>query len=231
MTYDIEARVRRNRRWIIAAAVVALALTGGGIGIGLALSGGSNEGGSRSPDIRWINYHGARLPVSGRHGPSHLKNDRAWGFSHDRMGAVMAATHIAMRTDSTVGPEVFRPTIRRQVTGAFRPVLADTAIRNYKIQRRKANIAPGEPLPATSQAQITGYRVERYSPRSAVVHVLDRGQSSRGPVAADIAVELRWSGPAKSGRWKVVAPSQGQWELEANQVNTSDNYTTFPREG
>ncbi|GAA1194908.1 hypothetical protein [Pseudonocardia alaniniphila] len=52
-----------------------------------------------------------------RHGPFHEFNGRATGFSHDGVGAALAATHIGARTASVAGSDAVAATLDEQCWG------------------------------------------------------------------------------------------------------------------
>lgn len=76
---------------------------------------------------------------SQRHGPFHESDGRASGFSHDELGAVLAATHIGPRITAAAGMPIVEATLVQQCWGdvtAARERLAttlprpDTAVRD-----------------------------------------------------------------------------------------------------
>lgn len=251
MTYDIEAEVRRRTRRIalIATAVVAAALAVMG---GLALWGGGD--GSPPPDassssvastdgfgsplgqtrsstddigtVTWVDVRGMALPVSARYGPARVAEGRAWGFARNQFGAVMAATHIAVRADAIVGPRVYRPTIEEQVIGTDVDDLASNVDIEYEQRRAEAGVPASDPLPGT-HASLAGYRVESYTDQAAFLRLLiaSPGPNAQGTVYVDFRIEVRWS----DGDWRLVAPPGGRWQNATGQAPSTNGYTAFPR--
>jgi hypothetical protein len=72
---------------------------------------------SASPVISWSNVGGSPVPVSHTNGPRHAGGGRATGFSHDALGAALAAVNISFRLASEVGPQVYEATAREQCFG------------------------------------------------------------------------------------------------------------------
>jgi hypothetical protein len=52
--------------------------------------------------------------VSAAHGPFETANGLAVGFSHDELGALLAAINISARLTGQAGPAVYETTARRQ---------------------------------------------------------------------------------------------------------------------
>lgn len=60
---------------------------------------------------------GGTAASSPRHGPSGQDGNRVIGFSHDEVGAAIAATHIGPRTSAGAGADVVDATLRTQCWG------------------------------------------------------------------------------------------------------------------
>jgi hypothetical protein len=60
---------------------------------------------------------GGTAASSPRHGPFGQDGNRAFGFSHDEVGAAIAATHIGPRTSAGAGGDVVDATLRTQCWG------------------------------------------------------------------------------------------------------------------
>jgi hypothetical protein len=251
MTYDIEAEVRRRTRRIavIAAAVVAAALAViGGLAVwdggdgspppdassaSAAYTDGLGSAGSQTPlatddigAVTWVDVRGMALPVSTRYGPAKVAEGRAWGFARSQFGAVLAATHIAVRADAIVGPRVSRPTIEEQVIGMDVDDLASNVDSEYEQRRAEAGVAAGDSLPET-HASLAGYRVESYTDQVAFLRLLiaSPGTNAQGTVYVDFRIEVRWS----DGDWRLVAPPGGRWQNATGQAPSANGYTAFPR--
>jgi hypothetical protein len=255
MTFELEAGVRRRTRrvLVIAAAVVAVVLVGGVLafyaGRGSGGHGGpsaaapttaatpapagsgpttgstsAGAGGDLGP-VTWMDVRGMTLPVSASHGPTQRTDGRAGGFSRDRAGAVLAAVHITIRADAIVGPAVFTPTIRDQVTGVDAPALAAAVQTDYTNRAAKAGITGGQPLPET-HVEMTGYALDSYTDTAAYVRLLvaTPGPQAQGTLYVAFRLEVRWSGRD----WQLVAPPGGQWRDATGQAPSTDGYTLFP---
>jgi len=252
MTYDIEAQVRRRTRRVVGiAAVVVAAVVAAAVFAVLALRGDRDTAspmpapltpppstatadptgtpparpGDLGP-VTWADVRGMAVPVSAKYGPASRDGGRAARFTHDRPGAVLAAAHIAPRAEAIVGPAVYRPTIRDQVTGTDAEALLTNVESDYEQRRAKAGVPAGDPLPET-HAEIAGYRIDSYNDQSAFLRLLiaSPGPNAQGTVYVDFRLEVRWSGQD----WRLVAPPGGEWRSSTGQVAGKDGYTLFPR--
>ncbi|GLW98899.1 hypothetical protein [Microtetraspora sp. NBRC 16547] len=173
--------------------------------------------------LTWQDFHGVRLPLSSADGPHTLKNDRAEGFARTRQGALLAALHIAVRANAQWGPDVFEPTITRQVTGSDAAQLLDKTRKQYEESRQEAGLPERSTL---GQAYVTeeAYRWESYSPDAATVDIVSAGPSAAGTtVRASTRVQLVW----RDGDWRVIAPLGGDWGNAASELKQLDGYTMF----
>jgi hypothetical protein len=162
-------------------------------------------------DLRWVDFHRVRVPVSASAGPRDYPLAGApGGFARSPAGAVMAAVHIALRVDDRFGPAVFAPTVRQRVTGPD----AAAALAAVQQDRAQAGVPEGEAA-GPVYVSLDGFRLDGYSPAAAVVHLLAQGpaDSYTGAGYADYRVELRWaSGDWAGGDWSMLAPPGGRWE-------------------
>ena len=249
MTIDIEDRARRStRRVILVAGVAGVLLVGLGLAGGLWLGRQSDTPSTRtsaspkqttsassspapvgSPTtatldgLRWMDTNGIFLPVSAQGGPQQVGN-RASGFAHTPTGALMAAVHIAPRTDAAMGSDIFRPTIQDQVIGDDQPKLLSTVEADYKNQRDKSGIAEGKPI-RRSTTVVRGFRMSTYATDVTYLNVLLSDTDTSGQtVLVDFRLQVRWSG----SDWKLNAPVNGQWRSATAQVGSTAGYTLFP---
>lgn len=156
------------------------------------------------PDLVWQQYRpGVDLPVSTSSGPAVEQDGRARGFAHTELGAALAAIHLTTRTDRAVGPAVFGPTIQEQVVGPDAPRFAQTVADDYEKERQRRALPAGTPF--NPERELSGYRVEQYSPEVARVVVYQAGQEGSAPLIFAFRFELRWVGDD----WKLVAPAGG----------------------
>ena len=108
-------------------------------------------------DLRWVDVNGVRLPVSDTHGPTRQHDGLAFGFSHDELGAVIAAAALDYRTSALPGPAVYRATITGQGVGDPDAQLSEVDA-SYTSRVSAAGVSYGQPLPAPN-AHVVGYRI------------------------------------------------------------------------
>ncbi|WP_066946643.1 hypothetical protein [Microtetraspora fusca] len=189
------------------------------------LAGCSHTSSAPAPtaQLTWQDFHGVRLPLSTTDGPRTLKNDQAEGFARTQQGALLAALHIAVRANAQWGPDVFEPTIARQVIGSDSAQLLDKTREQYEQSRREAGLPERSPL---GKAYVTeeAYRWESYSPDAATVDIVSAGPAAAGTtVRASTRVQLVW----RDGDWRVIAPLGGDWGNAASELKQLDGYTMF----
>lgn len=174
--------------------------------------------------LRWRDFHGIALPYTPQAGPRRRDGDLASGYADTRTGAVVAALNIAVRANAQWGPGVFVPTIRRQVVGVDRPALLNGCRSDYQHMAGRAGVSGGDPI-GRGYAVEAGYRFVSYSPQAATVDVLTTGPGSDGGTArAATRIQTVW----RSGDWRVVAPSGGDWGNTAAAVTgNGTNFTYF----
>lgn len=162
--------------------------------------------------VEWTDLYGVRLPVAAA-GPANSDDGRVWGFERSEAGAVLAAIHIAHRTEYAPGPPVFEPTIDQQVVGVDKAALLLNAQNAYEEARIRERPGPdGEVLEAYRKARqyetaVWGYRVDSYTPDAASTAVLVRTLRNGGPVYANFALTVRWI----ESDWRLVAPVNGRY--------------------
>ncbi|MFD1521455.1 hypothetical protein [Pseudonocardia yunnanensis] len=138
---------------------------------------------------------------SSRHGPFHEFNGRATGFSHDDLGAALAATHIGARTAPAAGTEVLAATLDEQCWG-------DVA----RARERLFTALPRPDAPPREAVSATAmyFRVIAGDPRGEFV-VLSLLAETPQPRArgglSRVAVAMRWSGRDWQLRVPVPGPS------------------------
>ncbi len=139
---------------------------------------------------------GGTAAWSPRHGPFGQKGDRAFGFSHDEVGAAIAATHIGPRISSGAGAAPREATLIAQCWG-------DLAAARERILT--ALPIPGQPARADLTPVAIFFRVLAGDGRGdhVVVSLLadtsqarDRGGYSR------VDASLRW----EHGDWRLRVP-------------------------
>lgn len=205
----IRRRRRRPTRLIAAglAATVMLALLGG-LAVRLAQPAppatvashsGAPSAATVTPTVAGvagasaIAWQGAALPVHPTAGPRVLTDTRATGFSHDPLGAALAATHIATHLDPYTGPPVFEPTLAEQVLHAPEG-LVQALTRAYRSAARqqgyaKAAVAEGRPVLAPTGA-IQAWRIPEYHPDA--VTTVELRVAAPGGELLTYEIHVRW---------------------------------------
>jgi hypothetical protein len=160
------------------------------------------------PDVTWVPVAGVDVPVSRLHGPRNVTPETASGFSQSEEGAALAAVHILVRTSAAAGPNIYRPTLTRQVVGANVAAMKLLLDEQYQQLRPEHPVVDGEPV--TGDAEVRGYRVARYGPNqdtAAIDIVLTSPNLRASGQRLKFAVQLLWD----HEDWRVVAPPQGDW--------------------
>lgn len=128
MSYMMEPAPSRSGRrgvWVlgvlalVVAAVVAYAV--GRAQPGLEVD---SPAGQATSGIRWERLGPWVVPTSAGHGPFRSGAGLASGFSHDDLGAALAAINIVQRFSVELGPQVYVPTVRAQAYGDVETLLA-----------------------------------------------------------------------------------------------------------
>jgi hypothetical protein len=176
--------------------------------------------------LGWADFHGIRLPQSAESGPRHSRGGLAWGFANTQEGALLAAINIAVRTGAQLGPNIFQPTIRDQVTGPDAAALLKADASGYAALRAAAHVRPGQPV-GRAYAVEAGFRFVAFTPADATVDIVTEGPGSGGTtVRTATRIEVVWL----RGDWRVVAPPGGDWANSATAISSLTGYTTFPNE-
>ena len=177
--------------------------------------------------LDWADFHGIQLPQSAEAGPRHMRGGLAWGFADTQEGALLAAINIAVRTAAQWGPDIYRPTIRRQVTSPDAAALLKADASGYAALRAAAHVRSGQPA-ARGYAVEAGFRFVAFTPADATVDIVTEGPGSGGTtVRTATRVEVVWL----RDDWRVVAPPGGDWANSATAISSLTGYTTFPNEG
>jgi hypothetical protein len=146
--YQHQPTKSRTAIWVgLAVVLVALLAVGAyflgrGQGSTAAADRGSAAPVAASPAISWSIIGGSPVPVSSTHGPRHAEGGRATGFSHDALGAALAAVNISFRLASEVGPQVYEATAREQCFGDVDTTLQQ--IRNSISTASQESTTPSE---------------------------------------------------------------------------------------
>lgn len=192
---DTPAAGRRRRGLLVTAAVGLIVL------VGLAVLAWPTGGGTRptvsppaEPALAWAQVGEQPVPTSPRAGPARVTDGVAAGFSHDELGAVLAAVNIAARLNVDVGPAVYEAVARQQCVGDI-----DTALAQLRSTRSHAP-------PAATIAGAYFYRVDGGDPttgRVLVTIAADTPQARAAGGYAAVTRTLRWI----DGDWRMQVPS------------------------
>jgi hypothetical protein len=118
--YQPQATKSRTGLWIGLAAVLVVLLATGAYFVGRSKGGAAPADGpaaSTVSTISWSIVGGQPVPASPVHGPRTTGGGRAVGFSHDALGAALAAVNIGVQLTSEAGPQVYEATAREQCFG------------------------------------------------------------------------------------------------------------------
>ena len=145
---DTPATGRGRRRLLVAIAFGLIVL------VGLALLVGPAGGGTRAaapapaePALSWALVGEQPVPTSPRAGPARTDDGVAAGFTHDELGAVLAAVNIAARLNVDLGPAVYEAVARQQCVGDI-----DTALAQVRTHPQPGPTRRPPSPPATSTA-------------------------------------------------------------------------------
>jgi hypothetical protein len=148
-----------------------------------------------------VTVPGGVAASSSRHGPFHEFNGRATGFSHDEVGAALAATHIGARTAPASGTDGVAATLDEQCWGD----VARTRERLFTALPRP-DAPPREAVSATAMY----YRVISGDARGefVVLSLLAETPQSRARGGLSrVDATMRWSGQDWQLRVPVPRPS------------------------
>ena len=194
---DTPTAGRGRRRLLVAIAAGLIVL------VGLALLVRPAGGGTRTaapasapaePALSWALVGEQPVPTSPRAGPARTDGGVAAGFTHDELGAVLAAINIAARLNVDLGPTVYEAVARRQCVGDI-----DTALAQLRTTRSQAP-------PAATVATGYFYRVDGGDPatdRVLVSIAADTPQARAAGGYAAVTRTLRWI----DGDWRMQVPS------------------------
>ncbi|MGH3827345.1 MAG: hypothetical protein ACRDQX_09255 [Pseudonocardiaceae bacterium] len=197
--YQPQPTKNRTALWVIATVVTVAVLAGGAYFVGRGEGGAATPSGSAAPAgpstamISWSIVGDEPVPASPGHGPRDTEGGLAKGFSHDTLGAVLAAVNIGFRLASEAGPQVYESTAREQCFGDVNSEI--TQIRNSF-----SNAPPGDTKPSE-----IWYRVASGDPAGDLV-LMSIGLKTPQSVArggyAGLDMTMQWV----DGDWKMQVP-------------------------
>jgi hypothetical protein len=190
---------RRRRRMLFSAVAIGVTvLLVAAFLMGRQATGTAEETGFAAPvvsgpGITWAWVGTQPVPVSPTHGPTETGNGLASGFSHDELGAVLAAINISTRLTGQAGPAVYETTARLQCLGDLDATIA--AIRGQRTTAVAGSTTPTEYF----------YRITSGNPRGDLVGVtiaVETPQSRTLGGYGEIIRTLQWV----DGDWKLHVP-------------------------
>lgn len=190
-----DRRARRRRHALAAAGLTTSLLV---LGVALSVPTDQAEVVVPSDAVSLVRVPGGVAAVSQRHGPILAADGRAAGFTHDELGAALAASNLAPRVSSAAGPRIYEATLAEQSWGDPVGMLA----------RLRAELPASDSAaagPATA-ARSLHYRIIAGDPRGdyVVVSLLadtDQARSAGGVARVDLT--LRWD----DGDWRLRVPT------------------------
>jgi hypothetical protein len=161
------------------------------------------------PLVTWTWVGPQPVPVSAVHGPAERRNGLAAGFSHDAMGAVLAAINISTRLAGLAGPAVYETTARLQCTGDIEATIAT-------IRNQRSDSVPGSTIPTE-----IFYRITSGDPNADLVAIsiaFQTPQSTGMGGYAELARTLQWI----DSDWKLQVPP-----APLRLITSVDDYTSL----
>lgn len=212
--YQPQATKNRTAVWIGLAVVLVALLAIGAYFLGRKDSGSASAAdpaSSTGPAISWSIVGDEPVPASLAAGPRNTAGGLAKGFTHDSLGAALAAVNISTRLASEVGPQVYEATAREQCFGDV----------DREIQQIRDSVSTAQP--GTDKPSEIWYRVASGDPSSDLVLMsiaakTAQSMASGGYVGLDIT--LRWVG----SDWKMQVPS-----ARASIIPSVSGYTLLGR--
>ncbi|QKG20085.1 hypothetical protein ACTIVE_1721 [Actinomadura verrucosospora] len=175
--------------------------------------------------LAWWDYHGVALPYSAGDGPRSTGGDLASGFTRTPLGALLAAVHVSVRANAQWGPQVFEPTITKQVIG---PDAATLLAAMRELYGKRHGDLPKDAALGRAYVVLEAFRWQGYSPDTASLDLVSAGPGdSDMTVRAVTRIQLQW----QNDDWRVIAPPGGTWGGAAASLTSSDGYIRFPNTG
>jgi len=163
------------------------------------------------PAISWSIVGGQPVPASADHGPLNTEGGRAAGFTHDVLGAALAAVNIGARLASEVGPQIYEATAREQCFGDI-----DSEI--TRIRDSASTASDG----AATRSELW-YKVTSGDPRGDLVLISVAVKSPETTTLggyATVDFTMRWV----TGDWKMQVPT-----TRPSIIPTAQGYTLLGR--
>ncbi len=165
---------------------------------------------ARSCAITWFSAPDLTpVPRSDCAGPATVTATQAKGFSHDQLGAVIAAINITTRITSAAGPTAYRATLAEQTVGDTQTALTDVA-------GEQSDSAANQTRP-----DHWWYRIGAGDPSGDLVEVdliASTPQTRAQNEYAALSTTVRWV----DGDWKVQLPRP-----RATPITSAAGYTSL----
>jgi hypothetical protein len=193
--YQPQPTKNRTALWV-GLAVLLLILAVGAYLLGRDSGGAATSdspAASTAPVISWSIVGDEPVPTSSVAGPRDSGGGLAKGFTHDTLGAAVAAVNISFRLASEVGPQVYEATVREQCFGDVNGELE-------QIRNSFSSAAPGAAKPSEYW-----YKVASGDPKGDLVLIsiaLKTPESMTFGGYAEYDTTMRWVG----GDWRLQVP-------------------------
>lgn len=194
--YQPQPTKSRTAVWVGLAVVLVALLAIGAYVLGRSDGGAAPVGGpaaSTTPAISWSIVGDLPVPASPVAGPRDTGNGLAKGYTHNTLGAALAAVNISFRLASEASPQVYEPTVRDQCFGDV----------NSQIEQIRNSFST-EPPGAAKPSEIW-YRVVSGDPSGDLVLMsiaVKTPQSVERGGYAEYDSTIRWV----NGDWKLQVP-------------------------
>lgn len=215
--YQPHPAKNRTAVWVVLAVVLVPLVLVGAYFLGRS-SGGASTSSTRAtsavpsaPAISWSIVGDEPVPSSPLHGPRNTEGGLAKGFTHDTLGAALAAVNIGTRLASEVGPQVYEPTVRQQCFGNV----------DSEIEQIRDSVST-TPAGADKYSEVW-YRVASGDPTSDLVLIsiaAKTPQSTTDGGFTALDVTMRWA----NGDWKMQVPT-----ARASIIPSVSGYTLLGR--
>lgn len=200
-------RGRRLRVALIGLAVAVLVLVAGLVIARPDTGSGAVPGLPVEQSLTWVTVGSQPVPVSRQHGPREVVGGVGRGFSHDELGAAIAAIHISAGLSGDAGPDVYEVVARELCVGDVEAALAG-------IRGARSTSSAGAAVPEAYYYSIT---LGDPGGDQVLVSLAVRSPQGRGQGGfVGVSRTLRWI----DGDWKLQVP------VPAPQlVGTVESYT------
>ena len=159
-------------------------------------------------NVSWIDWQGARLPVSATDGPSTITGDIATGYSNTPQGAALAAFQGTIRL--SLAPDESWAQVANKLAAP------GTGRDTYAVNRALVSVTG--PAPAGTAPIVRGYTFTSYTPARATLKLAVE-QDHKLTAAQQTVV---WTG----ADWRVLLPEPGT-ETDAQPLTNLDGFVAL----